>query len=124
MVEEENIDAFILKRGLSLVDKSCNVRGFYDGARALAFFRNFSAFDGKVPDLIVTELKFLKIDGRKIIRAIRANALLKAVPIIVMSATIEHKQIIELYNLGSNSFLYKPITDKGISHILSFIEER
>jgi DNA-binding response OmpR family regulator len=61
---------------------------------------------GKRPDLIVTDLDMPELNGKDLIKEIKA--LLPNTPVIVVSAVKESKQRITCLELGATDFLSKP----------------
>ncbi len=57
-------------------------------------------------DLVVLDLMLPKLDGRGVLRAIRARQL--TTPVLVLSAISETKSTIELLNAGADDYMTKP----------------
>src|SRR5206468_1661864 len=61
------------------------------------------------PRLVLLDLKLPLVDGLEVLRRIKADPQLKAVPVVVMTSSKEEKDIVESYKLGVNSYIVKPV---------------
>jgi len=89
----------------------CVIREAEDGRAAL------SEMAQKKVDLIITDLEMPGMDGRTFLRAIRANALLKKKPVMVLSGSITPDLLSEFKDDSYMWFLEKPSTTQEIVEI-------
>jgi len=61
------------------------------------------------PRLVLLDLKLPKIDGIQVLKELKADERTKAIPVIVLTASREDRDIVESYKLGVNSYIQKPI---------------
>ena len=93
-----------------------------DGQEALDYLFARAGSDGGLehgrPKVILLDLKLPKVDGLDVLRAIRADASLGNVPVVILTSSREERDIVESYNLGVNSYIVKPIDfDKFIETV-------
>ena len=62
------------------------------------------------PGLILLDLNMPKKDGREALAEIKADPALRRIPVVVMTTSKAEEDIFRMYDLGSNSFISKPIT--------------
>jgi CheY-like chemotaxis protein len=62
------------------------------------------------PGLILLELNMPKKDGREALAEIKSAPALRRIPVVVMTTSKAEEDIIRMYDLGTNSFISKPIT--------------
>jgi CheY-like chemotaxis protein len=62
------------------------------------------------PELILLDLNMPKKDGREALAEIKADPALRRIPVVVMTTSKAEQDILSTYDLGSNSFITKPIT--------------
>ena len=67
-----------------------------------------------LPGLILLDLNMPRKDGRECIREIRADAALRAIPIVVLTTSKAEEDVLRSYELGVNSFIKKPVTFQGL----------
>lgn len=73
-----------------------------DGGEALARLQ-----EGK-PDAIVLDVMMPVIDGYEVLRRVREDADLSAVPVIMLTARKQERDIVEALGLGANDYIVKP----------------
>jgi len=62
------------------------------------------------PALILLDLNMPKMDGGEALTQIKANPAFNDIPVVVMTTSTAEQDILRAYELGSNSFISKPIT--------------
>jgi len=77
----------------------------YDGAEALAAFRN------EAPDLIVLDLMLPKVDGLDVARSIRRES---DVPIIMLTARVDEADRLIGLELGADDYVTKPFSPREV----------
>ena len=61
------------------------------------------------PQVILLDLKLPKIDGLDVLRAIKADPALRYIPVVILTASSQDKDLIDTYDLGVNSYIVKPV---------------
>jgi CheY-like chemotaxis protein len=83
-----------------------------DGEEALDYLFRRGAFadrpDGN-PALVLLDLKMPKVDGLEVLRAIRADAELSTLPVVILTSSREQRDLVEGYKLGVNAYVVRPI---------------
>ena len=75
-----------------------------DGVEALKKLRS------DVFDFVVTDWNMPNMSGIDLIRAIRADARLKALPVLMVTADAKRENIIEAAQAGASGYVVKPFT--------------
>ncbi|MGE0758163.1 MAG: response regulator [Pirellulaceae bacterium] len=84
-----------------------------DGVEALEFL-----FGGEgqpvrtaaeLPRVILLDLKLPLVDGHEVLRRIKADLRTRKIPVVVMTASKEERDMVETYELGVNSYIVKPV---------------
>ncbi|MDD2887798.1 MAG: response regulator transcription factor [Aliarcobacter sp.] len=84
-----------------------NIKVTFDGVEALEEYHNYYRFNGKYPDLIITDIQMPNMNGIELIKHIyKENPNQK---VIVLSAHNESEYLMELVNLGIYRFILKPM---------------
>jgi CheY-like chemotaxis protein len=68
--------------------------------------------DSGDPAVVLLDLKLPKIDGLQVLERIKADADLRHVPVVMLTASREESDLISSYSLGVNSFVVKPVAFK------------
>jgi CheY-like chemotaxis protein len=74
--------------------------------------------DAPTPGLILLDLNMPKKDGREALAEIKANPLLRKIPVIVLTTSKAEEDIFRSYDLGVNSFITKPVTFAGLAEAM------
>jgi two-component system response regulator len=86
-----------------------NVRIARDGVEALtALFGDGDAAPIR-PRLVLLDLKLPKVDGVEVLRRIRADPRTCLLPVVVMTASAQERDVADCYRLGANSYIVKPV---------------
>ena len=82
-----------------------------DGAEALDYLfargRYASRDATALPSIVLLDLP--KLDGREVLQAIRADAVTRDLPVIVLTTSAEPFDVEASYALGVNSYIQKPV---------------
>ncbi|MGN6481082.1 chemotaxis response regulator CheY [Luteibacter aegosomatissinici] len=89
-----------------------------DGNAALALLRS------QPIDLVVTDWNMPNMTGIDLLRAIRADANLKSLPVLMVTAENNRDQIIAAAQSGVNGYVVKPFTAVTLKEKLDKIFER
>ena len=99
----------------------------------LGFHNTAEADDGstalielkKAPfDLVVTDWNMPGMPGIDLLKAIRADASLAKIPVLMVTAEAKREQIIEAAQCGVNGYIIKPFTAQTLEEKLGKIFER
>ena len=110
LVEDSASDADLAIRALAESPFESNVSHAKDGVEALAMLRGEGDFATcPRPDLILLDLNMPRKDGRQVLEELRTDSNLTAIPVVVLSTSSREEDIVETYDLGSNSYIVKPV---------------
>jgi CheY-like chemotaxis protein len=70
------------------------------------------------PGLILLDLNMPKMDGREALKAIKSNPRLRHIPIVILTTSKSEQDIFNVYNLGANSAILKPVTYSSLVQIM------
>lgn len=102
MLVDDNIDLLeFLKESLQAEFKEIILAS--SGNRAMKLLA-----DGKVPDLIVSDVNMQDGDGYKLCNEIKANDRYSHIPVVLLSAHRQEESQNESYKIGAEAFLPKP----------------
>jgi CheY-like chemotaxis protein len=61
------------------------------------------------PAVVLLDLKLPKVDGLQVLQTIKADPDLKAIPVVMLTASREEQDLINSYNRGVNAYVVKPV---------------
>jgi chemotaxis family two-component system response regulator Rcp1 len=110
LVEDDLEDAGLTIETLRDGQVPCRVSLVRDGEEALAFLRHEAHFAcAPRPDLILLDMQLPKKDGRAVLAEIRHDPALRRIPVVVLTASRIHGQLLKEENLRTEGFLTKPV---------------
>ena len=94
-----------------------------DGAEALAYLRREAPYaDRPRPHLILLDLNMPRKDGRTFLAERRADLLLLAIPVVVLTTSGAECDVRDCYALGANCFVTKPVDYDSYCSALRAVE--
>lgn len=113
LVEDNPLEAELTLRPLRELDGGLEIALARDGEEALDFLFGRGAFRSRSgaspPRLILLDLKLPRVDGLEVLRAVRTNTRTTTVPVVVLTASDDPRELAQCYQLGANSCVQKPV---------------
>jgi CheY-like chemotaxis protein len=96
-----------------------------DGDELLDFLHHRGAFAPPAasprPGLILMDLNMPRKDGHEALREIKADPVLRRIPVVIMTTSKAHEDILRTYDLGGSSFITKPVTLSKLAEVMEVI---
>lgn len=81
-----------------------------DGLEAMAYLRREGEYaDAPRPDLILLDLHMPRMNGQEVLAEVKDDPELRRIPVVMMTASEQEKDIVAAYNLHVNSYVVKPV---------------
>lgn len=83
-----------------------------DGVEALEYLRCQGKYKLRKtgnPALVLLDIKMPRMDGIETLRNIRSDDVLKRIPVVVLTSSREEQDLINIYDLGVNAYVVKPV---------------
>ena len=113
LVEDNPLEVELTIRPFRELDPNREIAVARDGEEALDFLFARGAYRGRssapLPRLILLDLTLPKIDGLEVLRAVRTNSRTSQVPVVVLTASDDPRELAQCYQLGANSCVQKPV---------------
>lgn len=123
MVEDNEGDVVLTTQALKAAKVGNNINVVQDGVEALAFLRREDPYaDAPVPDLILLDLNLPRKDGREVLEEIKADPLLRRIPVVVLTSSKAEQDIAQAYDLHANCYVTKPVGIKTLMEVVKSIE--
>jgi len=119
LVEDDLEDAGLTIEALRQGDVRCRVSLVRDGEEAVDFLHRRGRY-GRAPrpDLILLDLNLPKKNGREVLAALKADRRLCRKPVVVLTASAAHREILEEEGLHVEDYLLKPIDAGQFVHLV------
>lgn len=120
MIEDNPDDIVLAQEAFELSNFSGTLRIVEEGEDALEYiFQKGKYADAARPDLILMDWKLPRFSGKEILKHIKTDENLKAIPIIVLSTSKDNNDIIDMYKGYANCYITKTM---DIKHFIIVIE--
>ena len=63
-----------------------------------------------LPAMVLLDLKLPRLDGLGVLKALRADARTRRLPVVVLTSSTEEQDLAMSYDLGVNSYIRKPVS--------------
>ena len=82
-----------------------------DGVEALDYLYRRGKYENEksYPAVIMLDIKMPRMDGIEVLRRIRSDPKFKMLPVIMVTSSLEERDLVESYKLGANSYVVKPV---------------
>ncbi|SEM64312.1 MULTISPECIES: response regulator [Stigmatella] len=95
-----------------------------DGVEALAFLRREGPHaKASRPDLILLDLNLPKKDGREVLEEIKKDAVLRRIPVVVLTTSKAEEDILRTYDLHANCYINKPVDLEQFISVVRSIDD-
>lgn len=110
LIEDDDDHAKIVSRTLAKERLANMIDRAKDGVEALEYLRRPS--NPKTtprPDIILLDLKLPKKDGLEVLKEIKSDPSLRAIPVVVLTTSDNEGDKLKAYENHANSYLVKPL---------------
>ncbi|HLK26249.1 MAG TPA: response regulator [Caulobacteraceae bacterium] len=123
LVEDNYGDVLLTQEAFRSAKIRNNLTIAVDGEEAMAVLRKQGRHvDQPTPDLILLDLNLPRMDGREVLKAIKGDAALHAIPIIVLTSSSAETDILRSYELMASGYIVKPVTFDRLKDVVGLIE--
>ncbi|MDZ4717401.1 MAG: response regulator [Roseiflexaceae bacterium] len=113
LVEDTPSDVALALHTFKKFNLATRVQVVRDGAAALEFIFCTGAYAQRdianEPKVILLDLKLPLVNGLEVLRQLRADPRTRMIPVVVLTSSLEDRDIVESYRLGVNSYIVKPV---------------
>lgn len=113
LVEDNSSDEKLTVLALRKCEVPNEVTVVRDGAEALDYLLATGAYAARdplaLPALVLLDLNLPKINGLDVLRRIRADERMQALPVVILTSSKEDEDIAQSYASGANAYVRKPV---------------
>lgn len=113
VVEDNPDDEALTLRALQKTGLNLAIDVVRDGAEALDYLLGEGTYATRaalpLPQMVLLDLKLIKISGLEVLRRMRAHPRTKIVPVVVLTTSTEDRDVVACYSFGANSYIPKPV---------------
>ncbi len=122
MADDDDDDYILTKKALKeskLLNTLIRVK---DGEELIDYLLSRGDYEGvetERPGVILLDLNMPRMDGREALKEIKSNPELRNIPIVIFTTSKAEADIYKSYQLGSNSFITKPVTFDNLIKVMA-----
>jgi len=113
LVEDTEEHAVLMRRALEKGILKTRIFWIKDGKAALDFLYNLGDYADREanpkPDIVLLDLKLPKVHGLEILEQVKGEERLRDIPVVILTASDEGKDIIRGYQGGADSYFTKSV---------------
>jgi two-component system, chemotaxis family, response regulator Rcp1 len=109
LVDDNPADTDLTSEVLARNGCPSHIHAVTDGVEAMAFLRREGKYaNALLPDFMILDLSLPKKDGRAVLAEVKADPVLRKIPIAIFSTSEARQDIVRSYELGANCYVSKP----------------
>ena len=115
LIEDNDLDAFIADKMLSMASSDCQIKRFSNGQEAIDFLKNENIF---IPWLIVLDINMPIMNGIEFLEEIKQSEELQKLTVTVLSSSNNSVDMTLCKDFGVSKYYVKPLTEKSSNEII------
>lgn len=111
LVEDNPSDADLVVRALTRSGLRAAIVRAHDGVEAIDWLNAAATAGGSasLPQLVLLDCKLPKLTGVEVLQRIRADERLRDLVVVMLTSSMEARDIVDAYRAGVNSYVVKPV---------------
>jgi CheY-like chemotaxis protein len=123
IVEDDPGDVLLTREALAGSSIPHNLRVVEDGEAAIAYLRQTGVHkDALRPDLVLLDLNLPRLDGREVLAQVKADPALATIPVIVLTTSGAHEDVVRTYELHVNAYVTKPVDLENFTQVVRQVD--
>lgn len=123
LVEDNPGDARLILEALKESKLKTQVSMVTDGVEAMAFLRREGRYANALrPDIMLLDLNLPRKDGRELLEEIKNDPSFKLIPVLVLTTSSSHDDIVSSYARHANSYITKPADMDEFLEVVKSVE--
>ena len=119
LVEDDRVDAMTVKRALKDLNVTNLLVHTLNGEEALKHLR---AESNGNPCVILLDLNMPRMNGIELLKIIKADDVLKKIPVVVFTTSQEEQDVVESFKLNAAGYIVKPADYKKFVEAMRTID--
>jgi len=108
LVEDNPMDLDLALRAFKRSRLSNPIDVARDGEEALEWLTRLEGGEPR-PIVILLDLNLPRVSGLDVLRAFKRHAVLRTIPVIVLTTSADGQDVKQAYEAGANSYIVKPV---------------
>jgi CheY-like chemotaxis protein/DNA-binding XRE family transcriptional regulator len=121
LVEDNRDDVQLTLHALNEAKIANRIHVVRDGAEALDFLFATGSYSHRHmqdrPQIILLDLELPKINGMEVLQRIKADSRTQTIPVVILTASRQHRDIATGRRLGAEGYIVKPVDFQNLSAV-------
>lgn len=125
LAEDDSAVAELILHTLATHTPAPRVIHVRNGVEALDYVyarRQFAQRPGGLPCVVLLDLKMPLVDGLEVLRQVKTDAQLKAMPVVMLTSSQDDGDVSRCYQAGANAYVVKPVEFRRFAVVLQQLE--
>ena len=124
LVEDNPSDVLLTQIAMKECKIANKLHLAHDGEVALEFLRRQGAHrQAPRPDLVLLDLNLPRMDGRELLREMKSDPALRAIPVVVLTTSDAETDVVRSYDLHANAYVTKPVDFEKFVEVVRKIDD-
>jgi CheY-like chemotaxis protein len=124
LADDDSDDRLLVKDALDECGWPGELRCVENGEELLDYLQcrgTYANAEPPRPGLILLDLNMPRKDGRQALREIKADAVLRQIPVVILTTSKADADVQTSYDLGANSFISKPVQFEDLVSVIRLL---
>jgi CheY-like chemotaxis protein len=122
IADDDEDDRLMAQEALAEARLANELHCVEDGEQLLDYLYRRGAYTAlqkaPLPGLILLDLNMPRKDGREALQEIKADPILRRIPVVVLTTSKAEEDILRTYDLGVSSFIVKPVSFDSLVEVM------
>lgn len=122
MAEDDPDDRLLAREALEEARLANDIDFVGDGEELMEYLHRRGRYappaEAPRPGLILLDLNMPRKDGREALEEIKADPMLRRIPVVVLTTSKAEEDILRSYDLGVNAYITKPVTFESLVGVM------
>jgi CheY-like chemotaxis protein len=127
IAEDEADTQVLIRRAFMKAGLDCPVEFVSDGEEAIDYLKGRGKFSDRtrypIPAIMLLDFNMPKQNGLEVLTKIRRDDQLKKLVVLMLSSSVDEREILAAYELGVNSYVEKPSSFHELVHTVLCINQ-
>lgn len=124
IAEDDPNDRLLTQEALAESQTAAELDFVADGHELLQFLHRQGTYAARagapLPGIILLDLNMPRMDGRQVLQKLKADPVLRRIPVVIMTNSRDDEDISYTYQHGASSYILKP---RGFDDLVTLMEE-
>lgn len=124
LVEDDEADIRLTQEALTDAKVKNTLHIARDGVEAMGILRAREDDPERLrPDLVLLDLNLPRKSGQAVLDEVKSDPDLRRIPIVILTTSSQHEDILGSYDLGANAYVTKPVTLGELTKVVDAVDD-